>query len=55
MNLAELKLKPYARLAAMGALGVSVGAMALYLLIVFGSRPIRAVPISCTPLPMPPM
>lgn len=40
MNLADLKLKPYARLAAMGAIGVCFGALALYLLIVFGSRPL---------------
>ena len=38
MNLAELKLKPYAKLAAMGALGVCAGSAALYLLIAFGSR-----------------
>ena len=40
MNLAELKLKPYARLAAMGALGVCAGAFALFLFIAFNSRPI---------------
>jgi hypothetical protein len=38
MDLAELKLKPYAKLAALGALGVCAGAAALYLLIAFGSR-----------------
>ena len=40
MNIAELKLKPYAKLAALGALGVCGGAVALYLLIAFGSRSI---------------
>jgi hypothetical protein len=38
MNLAELKLKPYARLAALGALGVCVGSLALFLLVAFNSR-----------------
>lgn len=40
MPIAELKLKPYARLAAMGALGVCAGAFALFLFIAFNSRPI---------------
>lgn len=35
----NLTLKPYARLAALGALGVSAGALLLYLLISFFSRP----------------
>ena len=38
MNLAELKLKPYARMAAMGALGVCSGTFGLYLLVVFFTR-----------------
>lgn len=38
MNLAELKLKPYARLAALGALGVSAGAFALFLFVGYNSR-----------------
>ena len=38
MNLAELRLKPYARLAAFGALGVSAGALALFLFIAFFTR-----------------
>lgn len=40
MNLAELKLKPYAKLAALGALGVCVGAAALYVFVAFVTRPI---------------
>ena len=40
MNLAELKLKPYARLAALGALGVCAGAFGLYLFVAFFTRPI---------------
>jgi hypothetical protein len=40
MNLAEMKLKPYAKLAALGALGVCAGSAALYLFIAFGSRSI---------------
>ena len=39
MNLAELKLKPYAKLAAMGALGVCFGAFALYVFLAFFTRP----------------
>ena len=35
----NLTLKPYARLAAMGAVAVSAGALGLYLLISFVSRP----------------
>jgi hypothetical protein len=42
MNIAELKLKPYARLAAMGALGVSAGALGLFVFLVFFTR---AVPL----------
>lgn len=38
MNLAELKLKPYARLAAMGALGVCAASLGLFLLLAFNSR-----------------
>jgi len=38
MNLAELKLKPYAKLAALGALGVSAGTFGLYVLIAFFTR-----------------
>jgi hypothetical protein len=34
----ELKLKPYAKLAALGALGVSAGSVGLYLLVAWGSR-----------------
>ncbi len=41
MNLAELKLKPYARIAALGALGACGGSAALYALIAFFTRPIR--------------
>jgi hypothetical protein len=40
MRLTELKLKPFARLAAMGALGVCAGAAALYLFVAFNSRPV---------------
>jgi hypothetical protein len=40
MRIEELKLKPYAKLAALGALGVCAGSAALYLLIAFGSRSI---------------
>ena len=40
MNIAELKLKPYARLAAMGALGVCAGVFGLFVFLVFFSRPI---------------
>lgn len=40
MNLAELKLKPYAKFAALGALGVCGGAFALYLFLAFFTRPI---------------
>ena len=38
MNLTELKLKPYARIAAMGALSVCAGAFGLYLLVAFFTR-----------------
>ena len=38
MNIAELKLKPYARLAAMGALGVCAGVFGLYLFLAFFTR-----------------
>jgi hypothetical protein len=40
VKFAELKLKPYARMAAMGALGVCAGALGLFLLIVFSTRSI---------------
>jgi len=40
MNLAELKLKPYAKLAALGALGVCGGVFALYVFLVFFTRSI---------------
>ena len=40
MNIAELKLKPYANIAALGALGVCVGVFALYLFLAFFTRPI---------------
>ena len=38
MNLAELKLKPYAKLAALGALGVCAGVFGLYVFLVFSTR-----------------
>ena len=40
MNLAELKLKPYARIAAMGALGVCAGTLGLFLFLAFYTRSI---------------
>ena len=40
MNLAELKLKPYARVAAMGALGVCAGTLGLFLFLAFFTRSI---------------
>ena len=40
MNIAELKLKPYAKIAALGALGVCAGAFGLYLFIAFFTRSI---------------
>ena len=40
MNIAELKLKPYAKLAAMGALGVCAGVLGLFLFIAFFTRSI---------------
>lgn len=40
MNLAELKLKPYAKLAALGALGVCGGVAALFLFVAFFTRSI---------------
>ena len=40
MNLAELKLKPYAKIAAMGALGVCAGALGLFLFVAFFTRPV---------------
>lgn len=44
----SLTLKPYARLAAVGALAVSAGAFGLYLLISFFSRPSAAGGIDST-------
>ena len=38
MNIAELKLKPYAKIAALGALGVCAGAFGLYLFVAFFTR-----------------
>ncbi len=38
MNLAELKLKPYAKFAALGALGVCAGVFGLYVFLVFFTR-----------------
>lgn len=38
MRLDELKLKPYAKLAAFGALGVCAAVFGLYLMLVFGTR-----------------
>ena len=43
MNIADLKLKPYARIAALGALGVCAGVFGLY---VFVAYFIRATPSS---------
>ena len=40
MNLAELKLKPYARAAAMGALGVCAGTLGLFVFLAFYTRSI---------------
>ena len=40
MNLAELKLKPYANIAALGALGVCGGVFGLYVFLAFFTRPI---------------
>jgi hypothetical protein len=37
--LATMSVRKYAKLAALGAIGVSVGVLALYALIAFGSRP----------------
>ncbi len=38
MNIAELKLKPFAKLAALGALGVCGGVAGLYLFVAFFTR-----------------
>ena len=38
MNLAELKLKPYAKLAALGALGVCGGVFGLFVFMAFFTR-----------------
>ena len=40
MNLAELKLKPYAKLAALGALGVCAGVLGLFVFMAFFTRPV---------------
>ena len=40
MNIAEMKLKPYAKVAALGALGVCGGTLALYVFLVFFTRPV---------------
>ena len=40
MNIAELKLKPYAKIAALGALGVCGGVLALFLFIAYFTRSI---------------
>lgn len=40
MNIAELKLKPYAKIAALGALGVSGGTLALYVFMAYFTRAI---------------
>lgn len=37
--LPTMSVRKYAKLAALGAIGVSVGVLALYALIAFGSRP----------------
>ena len=38
MNIAELKLKPYAKLAALGALGVCAGVFGLFVFLAFFTR-----------------
>ena len=40
MNLAELKLKDFARLAAFGAFGVCAGVAGLFLFLAFFTRPV---------------
>lgn len=40
MNIADLKLKPYAKLAALGALGVAAGTLGLFVFLVFYTRSI---------------
>ena len=40
MRIEELKLKPYAKMAAMGALGVCAGTLGLFLFLVFSTRSI---------------
>ena len=40
MRIEELKLKPYAKLAALGALGVCAGVFGLYVFLAFFTRPI---------------
>ena len=40
MRIEELKLKPYAKLAALGALGVCAGVFGLYVLLALVTRPI---------------
>ncbi len=49
MNLPlDFDIKPYARLAALGALGVSAGTFALWLLTVYVARPVRGGGIDTT-------
>ena len=40
MDLAELKLKPFAKFAALGALGVCGGVLGLYVFLAFFTRPV---------------
>ena len=40
MNIAELKLKDFAKIAALGALGVCGGVFALYVFLAFFTRPV---------------
>jgi hypothetical protein len=40
MRLEDLKLKPYAKLAALGALGVCAGTFGLYVFLAFFTRPV---------------
>ena len=40
MNLGELKLKPYAKFAALGALGVCGGVLALFVFMAYFTRPV---------------
>lgn len=40
MDIAELKLKPFAKIAALGAVGVCGGVFALYVFLAFFTRPV---------------